>query len=201
MTSRLLQAVAGQVSDDGLRAVLFDWDGTFADSADANHRAMSRVVEPFGVVLDRGWFMERSGVSSKEMLRTLLGDGPSEGQVSELSGRRDDFFADHREAVRPFDDALEVLAWCREHQVVVAVASGGSKPVIRAFLADWSLTFDALVCHVDVSPGKPDPEIFLLAAERLGVPADRCLVLEDSEQGMEAASRAGMPAIDVRTLR
>jgi HAD superfamily hydrolase (TIGR01509 family) len=73
--------------------------------------------------------------------------------------------------------------------------------VIRATIRTLGFDglFDTVVTREDVRAGKPEPDIFLLAAERVGVPPDRCLVYEDSDEGLLAAARAGMSAIDVRT--
>lgn len=87
-------------------------------------------------------------------------------------------------------------------KVPIAVASGGERVVLEATLQAIQLrhSFDAIVSIEDVEQGKPEPDIFLLAAQKLGVEPQACVVYEDSEAGLEAARRAGMRSIDVRIL-
>ncbi|OHU65177.1 hypothetical protein BKG85_05005 [Mycobacteroides chelonae] len=193
-----------QLSAGEIAAVLFDWDGTFADSAKVNYWAMERALAQEGVALDWDWYMHHSGVSTREMLEMVLASKKvAQDRIADLTAFRDIVFASQQDSVLPFADAVAAAQQCRLHNVPAVIASGGSRPVIEAHLARWNAEklFDTIVAREDVVCGKPDPAIFLLAARQLNVDPVQCLVLEDSAQGLLAAQRAGMCPIDVRRLR
>ncbi|WP_100470692.1 HAD family hydrolase [Mycobacteroides abscessus] len=200
---RLVDDVVTHLATGEVAAVLFDWDGTFADSAEVNYQSMAGAVAQEGIALDREWYMHHSGVSTREMLEMLLGARVSEARITDLVVSRSRIFASQQEGVLSFADAVSSAEQCRLYNVRTAVASGGSRHIIERYLATWGVEglFDAVVAREDVERGKPDPAIFLLAARVLGVDPIKCVVLEDSVQGLLAAERAGMRGIDVRPLR
>lgn len=105
---------------------------------------------------------------------------------------------DHVQPIAP------VVALVQQHRgkLPIAVATGGIRRICETILTHIGLigSFDAMVCAEDVPHHKPAPDIFLEAARRLGIPADQCLVYEDTDPGIEAARRAKMQWIDVRTF-
>ncbi|SHN42606.1 HAD family hydrolase [Cryptosporangium aurantiacum] len=184
---------------DDAGCLVFDWDGTLVDSTSANYQALARTLAGYGIPLDEDWYRARTGMSSDEMIEVL-----SAGALDAVavSAERDALFLQSPDAVRELS-AVAGIARAFHGRVPLVVASGGSGPVIRATMRTLGLDglFDAIVTREDVRAGKPEPDIFLLAAERVGVPPERCLVYEDSDEGLLAAARAGMPAIDVRPWR
>ena len=188
--------------------LVFDWDGTLVDSTAANYRALADTLARYGIVLAEDWYRARTGVSSDEMIGLLAQAqgwqiGPPDGlDVAAICAERDAAFLRQPDAVRevtPVADIARTFAGT----IPLVVASGGAGRVIRSTIRTlgWERLFDTVVTREDVTTGKPDPEIFLLAAERVGVPPSHCLVYEDSDEGLLAAERAGMAAIDVRPWR
>lgn len=182
--------------------LLFDWDGTLVDSQNANYRAMAAALRRVHTELDQDWFNARTGLSSDELLRTLLrerGLTTFARPISEIVATRDRLFLDQAHTVRPHPAVAAVVDAMR-HRVPMAIASGGARPTIEATLRHQPFhdAFDIVVTRGDVDRGKPAPDIFLVAAERLGIPASHCLVYEDSDEGITAAHAAGMRVIDVR---
>ncbi|MER5970847.1 HAD family phosphatase [Streptomyces sp. NPDC002055] len=181
--------------------LLFDWDGTLVDSQYANYRAMAGTLATEGVELEQEWFDARTGLSSAEMIHTLVAErglGLSR-PVDTLVADRDAQFLKEAHSVRPLQPVLEVVEAMR-HRLPMAVASGGARHVIEATLRHQPFhdAFGTLVTRDDVTHGKPAPDIFLTAARSLGAHPSRCLVYEDSEEGIAAAHAAGMAVIDVR---
>jgi beta-phosphoglucomutase-like phosphatase (HAD superfamily) len=110
-------------------------------------------------------------------------------------------FLAHLHLLEPIDSVLQVA---RAHRGVkpISVASGGFRKIITRQLEiieclDW---FDAIVTAEDTARHKPEPDVFLEAARRMGIAPEQCLVFEDADLGIEAARRAGMPCIDIRTF-
>ncbi|MET8544838.1 HAD family phosphatase [Kitasatospora sp. NPDC004799] len=184
-------------------ALLFDWDGTLVDSQYANYRAMADALAPYGVTLDQEWFDARTGLSSADLVRTLAqtpGTRP-DLPAEEIVADRDRRFLADAAAIRVHPQVAEVVH-AHHGRLPMAVASGGTRLVIETTLRHlpYRGLFTALVTRDDVRRGKPAPDIFLTAADALAVPPGRCLVYEDSDEGIEAARAAGMAVIDVRPV-
>ncbi len=182
-------------------ALLFDWDGTLVDSQEGNYCAVRDALATIGVRIEREWFEARTGLSARDLFGERLADRPEidAATLDRLTELRDALFMRNARAVRAFPDSVAII----EHfhgAIPIAIASGGSRVVIRTLLDGMPFRhmIDALVTREDVAHGKPHPDLFLAAAERLGVPAAGCVVFEDSAEGLEAAASAGMHAYDVR---
>ncbi|GAA4586212.1 fructose-1-phosphate/6-phosphogluconate phosphatase [Planotetraspora phitsanulokensis] len=180
-------------------ALIFDCDGTLVDSGPAHERAWRQALADSGVELDLDWYRERTGLSADVLL----------AELEEETGKPIDHAVVEAAAVDAFGRMLDlvlpnepVVAVARDNhgQVPLAVASGGSRRAVEVSLRAIGVypLFDAVVTRDDVSRGKPAPDIYLLAAERLGVCPGDCLVYEDTDEGMAAARAAGMRVIDVR---
>ncbi len=194
-------AVPAGLDPGDAACLLFDWDGTLVDSQYANFRAMADALAEDAVVLRKEWFDARTGLSSAEMIETLVA---TEGArlsrpVQEVVRARDALFLRSAHTVRPHPAVLSVVRAAR-YRLPMAVASGGARHVIEATLRHQPFhdAFDVLVTREDVARGKPAPDIFLTAARALGADLAGCLVYEDSDEGIEAAHAAGMRVIDVR---
>ncbi len=183
------------------RAVLWDLDGTLIDSADLHWLAWEEAITAAGYRFDLNHFTSRFGQRNEILLRTLLGPEISRDEILEISDAKERRYralvaAGRLHALPGAVEWLAVLAAAGWRQ---AIASSAPRANIAAALHALGLTayFDATVADEDVTHGKPDPEVFLLAAERLATPPARCVVVEDSPFGIEGARRAGMKAIGV----
>ena len=184
-----------------VRAVLWDLDGTLIDSADLHWQAWEEAITAAGYRFDLNHFTSRFGQRNEILLRTLLGPAASPAVIRAISDAKE-----HRYRVLAAAGRLHALPGAAEWLTALAaagwrqaIASSAPRANIEAALHVLGLAahFDATVADEDVTHGKPDPEVFLLAAERLATPPARCIVVEDSPFGIEAARRAGMKAIGV----
>jgi HAD superfamily hydrolase (TIGR01509 family) len=188
------------IASGDFAALIFDCDGTLADSMPLYHRAWRAALAANGATFDFSWeiFVSRAGVSTEGTVTALnqeFGTSLDAARVEELQ------FAEYTrlvETVKPFP---EVVAVAREHagKLPMAVASGGARHLVERTLELIGVRdlFDAVVVAADVPRGKPHPDIFLHAAKLLGVAPERCLVFEDGRPGMVAAEAAGMRAVFV----
>jgi HAD superfamily hydrolase (TIGR01549 family) len=162
---------------------------------------MSHALSVVGIHLDKEWFDSRTGISSAEMIVLLARELGVTLQVSvdDLAGRRDARFLEEVTSIRPHAAVLEVVE-AAHGGTPMAIASGGSREIILGTLRHLPFrdSFDAIVTRDDVTRGKPAPDIFLNAAAALNADPARCVVYEDSEEGISAARAAGMRVIDVR---
>jgi beta-phosphoglucomutase-like phosphatase (HAD superfamily) len=183
-------------------AIIFDCDGTLVDSNELHYQALNSVVGCKGVEMSRAWFVARIGFSQHEILHQFQHEfrvtlDPT--QTTEL------FMSTYRQGLDTLQEIAVVANVARRYRgkVPMAVASGGAREIVRATLQATRLLdlFETIVTIEDVEgKGKPAPDLFLESARRLGVPANECMVFEDSDEGIEAARRAGMMATDVRSI-
>ena len=183
-------------------AFLFDMDGTMVDSMPWHGRSWVAFAHEVGVPPpDMGFFRRTTGLTGVEVMREFFGERPA----AELRARVERKEAIYRELFGPaFREVRGFGAFAdaaRGAGVKVACATAGDADNI-AFVLDHLGRrgfFDAVVGAHDVLRGKPHPDLFLLAAQRMGVDPAQCLVFEDAPHGIEAARRAGMRAVAIAT--
>ncbi|WP_447729506.1 HAD family hydrolase [Pseudoxanthomonas suwonensis] len=183
-------------------AVLFDMDGLMLDSERAITRCYARAAAALGHDLPEDYWLQMVGTGDAAC-RALLAARLGEAAAAELlarSGAEYDAMVDAGIPHRPGIVAL--LQWLRQNDVPRAVATSTRNPLASHKLRQAGLEpyFPVICTASDVAHPKPAPDVYLLAASRLGVEPARCLVLEDSPTGVRAALAAGMTAIQVPDL-
>jgi HAD superfamily hydrolase (TIGR01509 family) len=185
----------------GYHAVVFDMDGVIADSEPVYYSAINEVLAPLGKSftpeLQRAIMGHGVAETWEVVARELALEGPLDGLVAAYDRELRRQLAQIRETlpgVRPLIKAL------RRFTVPVGLASSSWPGWIDALLNGVGLqgAFDAVASAVEVEHAKPAPDVYLLAAERLGVPSARCIALEDTPTGVASAKAAGMLAVQVR---
>ncbi|TAK29896.1 MAG: HAD family phosphatase [Chloroflexota bacterium] len=184
-------------SPSGLRvqAVIFDVDGLMVDSEPLQTQAWDIYLEPFGHRIgpaEKALLLGRRVIESAAVLKSRL-DLPGEPEAI-VAARRPILFSLIREKLRPMPGLYDLTAACARLGLATAVASSSYADYVALVLRLTNLEsrFAAVVTGDQVKSGKPDPEVFVRAADCLAVHPSRCLVLEDSPNGVLAAKRAGM---------
>lgn len=174
---------------------IFDCDGTLADTMPLHHIAWKSALKASGASFDFDWalFTKRAGMSLEKTVEALGSEFGVRLDPSAIADHQREVFKSLEHLVKPIQEVVSFADEVRKH-ARVAVASGSVRRNVERTLRsiavlDW---FQIIITPEDVTHGKPDPEMFLLAAERMGVAPADCLVLEDAELGLEAAARAGM---------
>src|SRR3990170_4167544 len=179
-------------------AVIFDLDGVLVDSYRAHFASWRRLYGELGIDYSEAAFAADFGRTSRDILRRTLGDDLTDERIHALDSRKEALFRDIlRESFPAMDGAVELIDALATDGFLLAVGSSGPPENIALALDKLGRAekFAAVVTGQDVTRGKPDPQVFQLAAERLGVPAASCAVVEDAVHGIEAARRAGMASI------
>ena len=183
-------------------ALIFDCDGTLVDSAEAHLYSLQQALAPLGMTMTPEWYHPRHGLGPEDLLDAFEADF----KVESLA--RDAFYDRVNEAylssVHLIKEIKVVADVAREWfgKVPMAIASNGIRKNVESTLIATRLRplFYTLVTADDVEHGKPAPDVYLEAASRLRVNPDRVVVFEDSDEGLEAARRAGMRAYDIRQV-
>lgn len=179
-------------------AVIFDVDGVLIDSYRPHFRSWQQLFAEMDIEFSEETFRSTFGRTNRDIFETLYEGELSDDKVRELGDRKE---ALYREQIRQDFPAMAGAA-----ELIDALAAQGWKLAVGSSgpPANIALTLEKLgrlekiavqVTADDVQRGKPDPQVFTIAAERLGVPPERCVVVEDAPQGIEAANRAGMTSI------
>jgi beta-phosphoglucomutase len=189
------------MSDANPSAVIWDVDGTLVDTAELHFQAWSALCRDLKQPFTRADFTATFGLRNPEIIHQLFGDQYSEAEIAALGDRKEELYrAAARQGVRLLPGVRALLEGL--HAAGYRQAVGSSAPranldlILR--LTDTQRFFAAVVSMEDTQRGKPDPQVFLVAAAKVGVPPERCLVMEDAVAGVRAAKAGGMKCIAVR---
>jgi beta-phosphoglucomutase len=184
-------------------AFIFDMDGTLVDNMAFHTKAWQQMLAEQGVEMDGDEFLvNTAGKTNREILPNII-LGLSEEKLHDLGERKEalyrEFFLESREAVK---GVVEFLQASQNLGVKMAVATAAPVANVEFILdgLDIRRYFQAVTTAADITNGKPDPEIFLASAQKLGVGPEGCIVFEDAINGFEAAKRAKMVAIGITTV-
>ena len=184
-------------------AAIFDWDGVVIDSSEKHERSWELLAAEIGKPLPHDHFKRGFGRKNQIIIPEILNWSHDPGEIQALADRKEELYRElvRESGVRILPGAQELLAALRATGIPRAIGSSTPRANLEAIFAFTGLGdfFDAVVSAEDVIHGKPAPDVFLKAATLLGVPADRCVVLEDALFGIEAGHRAGMKVIAVAT--
>ena len=179
------------------KAVIFDVDGVLVDSYQPHFESWRDILAELGVEFTEADFRATFGRTSLDILKQLYGDMSLE-EAERVDERKEALYRDMiRDNFPAIDGAGELIDALVTAGFAIAVGSSGPKENVELTLECLGRKekFGAVVTRVDVTRGKPDPQVFQIGAERLGVPPELCAVIEDAVPGVEAANRAEMTSI------
>ncbi|MBZ5665477.1 MAG: HAD family phosphatase [Acidobacteriia bacterium] len=179
-------------------AYLFDCDGTIADSMPLHYVAWRRTLSEWNCEFGEDLFYAWGGMPVNEIISALNRKHGLDMPVEVVSNRKEQFYLEVLPQLKAVPEVLEHIE-ASYGQIPFAVVSGSTRESVTASLNSLKLLdrFDTLVCAGDYQRSKPDPEPFLVAASRLGIAPEECLVFEDTDKGIEAATAAGMSFVKV----
>ncbi len=182
------------------KALIWDLDGVIADTAPFHFRAWQRVARDRGVIFTETDFRQAFGKRNLEIIAEKFGKDIASQETESLSLKKEELFRRiARGSIKPFPGVLNLLLSLKSAMWKMAIASSTPEGNIRLITRSLEIAslFDTVISDRDVSRGKPDPECFLLAAERLEAAPGSCVVIEDAIAGVRAAKNAGMKCIAV----
>ena len=186
-----------------MKGVIFDWDGVVIDSSAQHEKSWELLAEEIQKPLPADHFKEGFGKKNQEIIPGLLRWSEDPEEIRKIGERKEELYRElvREQGVSVLPGARELLEALKSASIPRSVGSSTPRSNLDAIFAATGLDrlFDAVVCGDDVANGKPAPDVFLLAANRLGLEPAGCLVIEDAHVGIEAAHRAGMKVLAVAT--
>lgn len=191
----------GNQTGDHRGAVLWDLDGTLIDSAPYHYQAWQETLRDEGVLISREQFADTFGQRNDLVLRTIFGPQLTAERAARIAVNKEQCYRAlvREHGVTFLPGAKEWLTKLRAEGHPQALTTSAPRENVAVVLRalDAETCFDAVVAAEDVTHGKPDPEVFLVGAQRLSAPARCCVVVEDAPAGVEGAHRAGMRVIGI----
>lgn len=183
---------------------LFDWDGVVIDSHEQHNRSWERLSAEINEPLPEGFFKKTFGMRNQSIfpmwMPHLEGD---EAGIMALADRKEDMYREiiRRDGIEPLPGVKDFLKAARAAGIPTCVGTSTPRKNVETVIEIAGLEglFDDIVSSEDVSHGKPNPEVFLKGAQKLGLPPGRCVVFEDAFVGIEAGKAGGMKVVGMAT--
>lgn len=185
------------------RALLFDLDGTLAETDSLHLPTWVEVLRPHGIEVDEEFYKANiSGRSNGEIVRDLL-PALSAREGEEMADAKEANFRERATELEPLPGLLDFLRETRERGLMTALVTNAPQENVEAVLLALELEefFDEVVLSDEVGPVKPDPAPYRVALERLDVPPDEALAFEDSTSGIASAVGAGVPTVGIASTQ
>ncbi len=190
-----------------IEAVIFDLDGVIVTTDDYHYEAWKKIADQENIYFDREINERLRGVSRMESLEIILEKSNkiyNEEEKIELATRKNDYYKNLLENLTKEDilpGILETLKLLEDKKIKTAIGSSSKNTMFILNKIGLTDKFDAIVDGTMIKNSKPDPEVFLQAAEKVGIKVEKCLVVEDADAGVEAGKRAGMRVLGVGSAK
>lgn len=182
--------------------VIFDMDGVLADTAEAHYQSWQVVAEEYDTDISRELFHQTFGRPNHQIIPQMLGREVTDEELRRVDRLKEEAFRDIvADTVKPVPGVVELIEELAAEGYRIGLGSSGPRENIEAILGALGVRdyFGAVVSGWDVERGKPEPDVFLMVADRLGVASGNCVVIEDVPAGIRAAHAAGMLCVAVTT--
>lgn len=186
-----------------IKAVIFDLDGVIVSTDDCHYRAWKKMADEEGIYFDRKINNRLRGVSrtaSLDIVLEMANREYSEDEKQALAEKKNNYYKKLICELTPNDilpGAMETLEELKKNGIKIAIGSSSKNTPIILKQIGLDTYFDAISDGNNITHSKPDPEVFLKAAEMLGVAPEHCMIVEDADAGIEAGKRAGMKTLSV----
>lgn len=174
---------------------IFDFDGVLANTMEASYKCYKKALEEVGVPIIKEQYFSQAGMTGIEQIRYFCELAGVETDYQAIYQRKRELYTEYLLETKPIQCNIELSKCLRKQGAKVAIASGSSRKSVLPVVKLLQIEVDEIVAAEDVTKGKPNPDLFLKAGERLGNDPDKCVVIEDSDAGIEAAKAAGMKAL------
>ena len=177
-----------------IKAVIFDLDGTLINSIDYHHQAYIKALKNTGVELTKNDFIKLLGIPAKELLELVLQKHCKAHLLTKIYNKKYKYADAHPEKVLLNNNAIKILKWLKKNNIKIALATSSSKSFTNKILKHHNIKnyFDVILTWEDIKKPKPNPDIFINAAKKLGINKNQCILIEDAEIGFMAGKASGI---------
>lgn len=185
------------------KAIIFDLDGVLVSTDNCHYLAWKQLADEENIYFDRDINERLRGISRMESLEIVLERSErkySDVEKQEMAERKNSYYVSLVKKIDSsalLEGALDFVSYVKEHAIKTAIGSSSKNTNLILKQTGIDSLFDIIVDGNYIKNSKPDPEVFLKAAELLGIPSSECLVCEDADAGVEAAINAGMHVLAV----
>ncbi len=182
--------------------VIFDMDGVLADTGPIHYESWVKLAKQIRVKFSKKEFNLTFGQQSVSITRKLVGPKIKQEVVEKWANLKERYYREMvKDKLKPLPGALVLIKELHARNFKLAIGSSGPPENVDLLLSTLSIKdyFDVIITAAEVKNGKPAPDVFLIAAEKLNIKVDNCLVIEDAPVGITAAQKAGMKVIALRT--
>lgn len=187
-----------------IKGVIFDMDGVLFDTESLYLKSWIKVFKRYGYTMEKEVYLDVMGTGRENVKKVFKEKFGQNIPIEEMYKEKDiELFKEIEENLETKDGALELLTYLKEHNYKIALATSGERKRMEKQMkkADFIKFFDALVTKEDVTKNKPNPDIFLKAAEKINIDPKECMVIEDSFAGIKGAYLANMLPVHVMDLK
>lgn len=189
---------------DKIKAIIFDMDGVLFDTETLYLKSWIKVFEKYGYTMKKDIYLDVMGTGRENVKKVFKEKFGENIPIEEMYKEKDiELFKEIDENLEIKDGAFELLTHLKDNNYKIALATSGERKRMEKQMkkADFIKYFDALITKEDINKNKPNPDIFLKAAEKINVKPEECIVIEDSFAGIKGAYLAGMKPIHVIDLK
>jgi len=182
--------------------VIFDMDSVLADTGPIHYESWVKLAKQIGVKFSKRFFNLTFGQQSISITRELVGPKIKQEVVEKWANLKELYYREMvKDELKLLPGALDLIKELHARNFKLAVGSSGPPENVDLLLSTLNIKdyFDVIITAAEVKNGKPAPDVFLIAAEKLNIKVDNCLVIEDAPVGITAARKAGMKVIALRT--
>ncbi len=182
--------------------VIFDVDGVLVDTGPFHFESWVKMANEIGKKFTKKFFDLTFGQQSVPITRKLVGPKVEQHLVEKWASLKEQYYREMvKDKLEPLPGVLNLIKDLKDKKFKLAIGSSGPPENVELVLATLNLTqnFDVIITAAEVEKSKPEPDVFLIAAQQLKLDPKNCIVIEDAPVGIEAAKRASMPVIALRT--
>lgn len=186
-----------------LSGVIFDWDGVIVDSSEPHRQSWEMIAKELGKKLPEGFFERSFGLKNTRLIPEILEWTRDPDEIEKISNRKEEIYREviREEGIKIFPGVMALVDELKAKEIPYIIASSTARVNIEFVLAFLGIEsyFSSIVTAEDVVNGKPAPDIFLKALERLGCRPQECVILEDAPAGIKAGLTAGIKVVGIGT--
>jgi len=183
-------------------AVIFDMDGVLADTGPIHYESWVKMANEIGKTFKKSFFEATFGQQSVPITRQLVGRNVDQNLVEKWAQLKEQYYREMvKDKIKPLPGVIGLIEVLKSMNFKLAVGSSGPPENVELILKSLKIEFffDTIITAAEVKNGKPSPDVFIIAAQKINVKPQNCVVIEDAPVGIEAAKRANMKCIALTT--